>query len=354
MDKKEEYTTKSQLKERGWTDTMIKKFLGTPDATKVNPFYSSAAPMGLYDVKRVKKVERTKAFKEAMEKSEARKAAAEKAVVTKMKKEMEKMEKDQQERRMVENAKKDLRKKLRGIVAREDIKEEGKLKEFLHDLAKMNGMLAKGWGMDKSMSDEACYKVKQECIDFLVKARPDRCFYAHDKSMYVVYVYAGGRQYSFHCYSLVNKPRFAPEFGVRWDGIVDGFKLSDEEYRLAVEKEQRRIKKKEKREQKKQKRFSNWMQKYVERNSIMSEDFYKNLEEIIRECEQHPYESTTEVDFEGVLYRVSNKNLGAWTDKEYDLMFHRQDERTESMCDLSKLDCFVYCDWGGYMYLAFS
>lgn len=107
------------------------------------------------------------------------------------------------------------------------------------------------------------------------------CQFEQLQSMYVVYVYAGGRQYSFHCYSLVNKPRFVPEFGVRWDGIVDGFKLSDEEYRLAVEKEQRRIKKKEKRELKKQKRFSNWMQKYVERNSIMSEDFYKNLERFV-------------------------------------------------------------------------
>lgn len=35
-------------------------------------------------------------------------------------------------------------------------------------------------------------------------------------------------------------------------------------------------------------------------------------------------------------------------------MFNRQDKRTEDMCNKSSLDCFVYCDRGGYMYLVFE
>ena len=236
MEKKEEYATKSQLKESGWTDTMVKKFLGTPDATKTNPYYKCAAPMGLYDMKRVKRVERTKAFKEAMAKSEARKAAAEKAVVTKRRKEFEQMERAEQERCRVEQVKRDFRKKLRKVMKDGDVKDEGKLKAFLHDLAMMNGMLAKGWGVRKSEADELCYEVKQECIEFLVKERPDRCFYANADYMSIVYVYAGGRQYSFHCSGLSRKPRYAPKFGVCWDEIEEGWRLSDAEYKERLER----------------------------------------------------------------------------------------------------------------------
>jgi hypothetical protein len=38
----------TQLKERDWTPALVKKFLGSPDATKRNPSYRSAAPMQLY------------------------------------------------------------------------------------------------------------------------------------------------------------------------------------------------------------------------------------------------------------------------------------------------------------------
>jgi hypothetical protein len=36
------------LRERGWTDAMIREYLGEPDGTRPNPRYSSAAPMKLY------------------------------------------------------------------------------------------------------------------------------------------------------------------------------------------------------------------------------------------------------------------------------------------------------------------
>lgn len=83
------YITKTQLKERGWTDGMVKKFLGEPDATKPNPFYKSAAPMGLYEEKRVKKIERSAKFKNEKDCSASRKQAARKAVNTKKDKAIE-------------------------------------------------------------------------------------------------------------------------------------------------------------------------------------------------------------------------------------------------------------------------
>lgn len=88
-DPKTEYLTTPRLKERGWTDTMIKKFLGEPDATRDNPHYKCAAPMKLYETKRVERVERRKSFKEYMEASAGRKASAQKGVKTKIEKALE-------------------------------------------------------------------------------------------------------------------------------------------------------------------------------------------------------------------------------------------------------------------------
>jgi hypothetical protein len=44
----ETYLTMAGLRERGWTDGMIREYLGEPDDTRANPRYSSAAPMKLY------------------------------------------------------------------------------------------------------------------------------------------------------------------------------------------------------------------------------------------------------------------------------------------------------------------
>ena len=44
----EPYLTMAGLRERGWTDAMIREYLGEPDATRPNPRYWSAAPMRLY------------------------------------------------------------------------------------------------------------------------------------------------------------------------------------------------------------------------------------------------------------------------------------------------------------------
>ena len=42
------HLTMSGLRERGWSDAMIRDYLGDPDATRPNPRYRSAAPMKLY------------------------------------------------------------------------------------------------------------------------------------------------------------------------------------------------------------------------------------------------------------------------------------------------------------------
>ena len=42
------YLTLSDLRGRGWTDAMVREYLGEPDATRPNPVYRSAAPVRLY------------------------------------------------------------------------------------------------------------------------------------------------------------------------------------------------------------------------------------------------------------------------------------------------------------------
>lgn len=80
----------SELKRRGWTDGLIKKFLPTPDDTKTNPIFKCAAPMKLYKIKRVVKIEKSEQFIKEMEAISIRKNAAKKAVETKTAKTLEK------------------------------------------------------------------------------------------------------------------------------------------------------------------------------------------------------------------------------------------------------------------------
>lgn len=53
MHDKPEFLTVARLKERGWTDALIRDHLGNPDKTKRNPHYASAAPMKLYALERI-------------------------------------------------------------------------------------------------------------------------------------------------------------------------------------------------------------------------------------------------------------------------------------------------------------
>ncbi len=69
---KEEFLNKSKLKERGWTESMIKKILEHPDRKVPNPIYKSASPMMLYSMARIKKAELSEDFQIYKKKAEKR------------------------------------------------------------------------------------------------------------------------------------------------------------------------------------------------------------------------------------------------------------------------------------------
>ena len=54
----------SALHDRGWTDKMVRDYGLEPDVTKTNPHYRSAAPMKLYDLDRVERIESGAWFQE--------------------------------------------------------------------------------------------------------------------------------------------------------------------------------------------------------------------------------------------------------------------------------------------------
>jgi len=59
-----EMLTKTALKARGWTESLIRTFLSEPDLERRNPMYTSAAPMKLYYLWRVEGIEGTAPWKE--------------------------------------------------------------------------------------------------------------------------------------------------------------------------------------------------------------------------------------------------------------------------------------------------
>lgn len=85
--KKEEYITATGLiQKRDWTKTIVNKLLADVEVKWVdNPHYKCAPPMGLYNMKDIKRIEKTKKFKDAKEIADKRKASAKKAVETQKK-----------------------------------------------------------------------------------------------------------------------------------------------------------------------------------------------------------------------------------------------------------------------------
>ena len=73
----EGYLTMSGLRERGWTDAMIRDYLGDPDATRPNPRYWSAAPMKLYLADRAATAEATPEWARRKALGDRRRAAGE-------------------------------------------------------------------------------------------------------------------------------------------------------------------------------------------------------------------------------------------------------------------------------------
>ena len=86
----------------------------------------------------------------------------------------------------------------------------------------------------------------------------------------------------------------------------------------------------------------------------MTQEFYDKLGQLIKECEAHPYKTTRPINLgNGYEGRISKENLGTWTDDDYKTLFNHLDEKVDRICEKSNLDCFVYCEKGGYMYLVF-
>src|ERR1035438_4311183 len=81
-----QYRSKAKLKARGWTEGLIRRFLGKPDKEKPNPRYASAKPMKLYKTQRVDKAESSSEFQEAQSSLKISREAAKKAVETKRQK----------------------------------------------------------------------------------------------------------------------------------------------------------------------------------------------------------------------------------------------------------------------------
>ena len=89
MENEIKYITKTELKKRGFTDSIIKKLNITYDKEKINPMYKSASTMKLYDLSKIESIEKTETFKELLKKSEKRKKSSKKAVQTKLDKNLE-------------------------------------------------------------------------------------------------------------------------------------------------------------------------------------------------------------------------------------------------------------------------
>ena len=70
--KLDEFISVAGLKDRGWTDSGVRRFLGDCDRSAENPIYKCAAPMRLYSMDRAKAVEVTDEFQNWREASERR------------------------------------------------------------------------------------------------------------------------------------------------------------------------------------------------------------------------------------------------------------------------------------------
>jgi hypothetical protein len=90
----------ADLRERGWTDTLIQRFLPDPDETRTNPHYRSGPRMKLYALGRVLGIESSTEFVPSLGRVLARRDAKAKAHEEWMKRfEAEKQEKERQRKK---------------------------------------------------------------------------------------------------------------------------------------------------------------------------------------------------------------------------------------------------------------
>lgn len=78
---KGEYLSASKVKERGWTDSLIRRLLGHPDATAPNPMFRGAAPVRLYDLEKILSAEESPGWQVAKALASTRSATASQASV---------------------------------------------------------------------------------------------------------------------------------------------------------------------------------------------------------------------------------------------------------------------------------
>jgi hypothetical protein len=72
----DEYLKTADLRKRGWTEALIRTFLGEPDKLARNPRYATAAPTKLWSIGRVTTAEAAPGFGAALKAAAARGAAA--------------------------------------------------------------------------------------------------------------------------------------------------------------------------------------------------------------------------------------------------------------------------------------
>ena len=70
--------TKTDLKERGWTESVIRKHLGEPDALKNMPYFKKTGKMQLYKLTRVIEMEQNETVMEDLKKARKRSELAKK------------------------------------------------------------------------------------------------------------------------------------------------------------------------------------------------------------------------------------------------------------------------------------
>lgn len=83
METKKEFISKATLRDRGWTDAMISRFLPECDREANNPHYRCAPSMKLYSVSRVETIEASGDFLEVLQKSCIRKERLARAAIEK-------------------------------------------------------------------------------------------------------------------------------------------------------------------------------------------------------------------------------------------------------------------------------
>ncbi|MFM7088506.1 MAG: hypothetical protein ACKOW9_03165 [Candidatus Paceibacterota bacterium] len=67
-----QFLYKEQVKARGWSDTLITKFLPVPDRTAPNPRHKNGAPMKFYSLDRIQLIEQSDLFKAAFKRKKIR------------------------------------------------------------------------------------------------------------------------------------------------------------------------------------------------------------------------------------------------------------------------------------------